>query len=536
MAFEDISLLLVLFGYLGFTARRLMTFAQGFQQEEYDGPRFVRWILKNKVFDRRLSLAMLGCGMINIFAPELLSNALTLMCFTAIAIIEKDPLKRGKKKLVLTARVKRILSVAIALALLAGLAMILVPSPLIWILGAQIVPLWLVMANSILQPYEDSLQKKLWNEAHNKLSGLNPKVIGITGSFGKTSVKHILGHILKLHGPTLITPGSVNTPMGITRIIREDLNDTHQFFVVEMGAYGPGSIARLCRLTPPDMAIITAIGHAHYERFKTLEAVAETKFELAQAALAKSGKVIAHERTLRFEHSRAIRNHHAAQFIICGEPRVNDVSYLQARDVHLVRAVQKPEGIETTLRWADMEYNFVLPLFGIHHTHNAMLSFAAALTLGLPADSVITALESVPQIAHRLELKRLAGGAILIDDAYNSNPVGFRCALDLMESLSPTGRKILVTPGMVEMGAAHDEAHHSIGVYAGKTCDVVLLVAADRIPTFIKGFEETGKGASLIQVASFAEAQNWLEAYKQDGDVILLENDLPDIYESIPKL
>src|SRR5206468_12245453 len=129
--------------------------------------------------------------------------------------------------------------------------------------------------------------------AHSKLQRLNPVVIGVTGSYGKTSVKHILGHVLETAGPTLITPGSVNTAMGIARVIRERLQPHHRYLVVEMGAYGIGSIRRLCALTPPRLGIISAIGKAHYERFKSLDAVAQAKFELAEAAAGNGGSVVA---------------------------------------------------------------------------------------------------------------------------------------------------------------------------------------------------------------------------------------------------
>ena len=146
-------------------------------------------------------------------------------------------------------------------------------------------------------------------------------------------------------------------------------------------------------------------------------------------------------------------------------------------------------------------------------------------------------MKSVPQIKHRLEVKPQGGETILIDDAYNSNPEGFRAALDLLPVLrGENGRSILVTPGIVELGEAHESVHHELGAHAAKTCDVVLVVNAARISSFISGFKEAGTGNPILPFDTFAEADNWLMLNRKAGDVVLLENDLPDLYEGVPKL
>ena len=143
---------------------------------------------------------------------------------------------------------------------------------------------------------------------------------------------------------------------------------------------------------------------------------------------------------------------------------------------------------------------------------------------------------TVPQIEHRLEVKRQSDGLTVIDDAYNSNPLGFKAALDLMALINAEARKILITPGMVELGHAHDEAHDTIGQYAGRVCDIAVIVKGERIPTFFQGFLKTGGGKALVEVDTFAEAAEWLQANKRVGDIVLIENDLPDLYERIPKI
>lgn len=535
---------LVFVAFLMFAIKRMMTYMHVLQQEDYMNDRLWKWIFENKVFDKKLTwgLLILGAVYFTGYVQGFFLNFLVFICLAIVAYLEKDPRKDGKKKLASTSRAKRIYFTGLALvAVFGGGLLFLAHHPWALIFPVQLVPFGLALGNTILKPFEEIVQKGYWDEARAKMAAYNPTVIAITGSYGKTSVKHILGHILKAHAPTLITPGSVNTPMGITRIVREQLDEGHQYLVVEMGAYGPGSIKKLCQLTPPDYGIITALGHAHYERFRSLETVAKAKFELAQAVVVKNGEMVIHERTLRFPYPREVRSAYEDSFLVCGEPPGKDspkadISYLSKNDVHINKVAQTRTGIKIELKWKSDVHVFEVPLFGIHHGHNAALAFALGLKLGLSPAGMIKALKTLPQIDHRLEVKEQPDGSRLIDDAYNSNPLGFRSALDFMVTAETEGKKILITPGMVELGVAHDEVHLKIGEYAGEVVDVAIVVAPKRIPTFVKGFKQTGGAKVLVEVETFDEANKWLAANRGPGDLILLENDLPDIYERIPKM
>lgn len=530
---DNAAILLVFLAYMAFATKRGMTFLHIFQQEEYDGSRFLRWMMRNRVFDTRLSLWLVLTGLAWFFGPPFLALFMTFIGFTIVAFIEKDPRQDSKKKLVMTQRARRVFFLTLAMSALLSTWFFLVPLPWIWIFNVQVIPVLLVLANTILEPFENAVQKKLWTEANDKLRVLKPTVIGVTGSFGKTSVKHILGHILKSHAPTLVTPGSINTPMGITRIIREQLEEHHKYFVVEMGAYAPGSIERLCRLAPPDMGIVTSIGHAHYERFKSLETVADAKYELAQAVLRKGGNMIVHEQTLRFDSTSKMRLNHADHFVVCGP----DNSYEPgSHGVKIIEINQETSGLDIVVGWEGETYLLQVPLYGLHHGQNVALAFGAAVTLGIPPKNVITALKSVPQITHRLEVKKIDGGVTLIDDAFNSNPIGFQSALELLSVIKKDGRNILITPGMVELGHAHDEAHEKMGQYAGRVCDVAIVIQGKRIPSFINGYKSTANGKPLVEVRTFEEASKWLDQNKKSGDIVLIENDLPDSYERIPRI
>jgi UDP-N-acetylmuramoyl-tripeptide--D-alanyl-D-alanine ligase len=517
----------LLLAFEWFLCRRLLTYLHIYQQEEYQSGRFLRWLFASKSFDVRATIAAALGGFLELFIrPNYGVGAIFLaLAFTLIASREPDPRKASKKRLTITDRAKRIFFLALAAGTLAGVLLTVYHSPLLtWIPAIQAIPLYLCTANFLLSPYESRIQRQFWEEAHRKLQAQRPIVVGITGSYGKTSTKHILGHILELHAPTLITPGSVNTPMGIARIIREQLGPHHRFFVCEMGAYGIGSIARLCRLAPPDVGVITAIGKAHYERFKTLEAVATAKFELAHAVARRSGTMVLHEQVLNFPA--------AQQALRLPNLHVQVVGAGPSATARIHTSGQTSEGIFATIEWQGQHYQLHAPLYGEHHIANMVLAFASACTLGVDPRDAVLALASTPQIKHRLELKEGPAQSRLIDDAYNSNPVGFESALKLLQILrTDNGRTILVTPGMVELGAAHDEDHHKIGRLAGQHADVLVPVLPERIPTLVKGYRETNPQGILVPTASFTDAQRWLQENVRNGDVVLLENDLPDLYE-----
>lgn len=544
LAIEFITLL----AFLVFAGRRLMRYLHILQQDDYDNGRLINWIFRYKVVDKRISviLLLLAGSIFFIDMPSAAVNVALFLIFAFAFYTESDPRKAAKKAFVMTPRARRIMITAMIYTALMGLAGFYFGQPAFWVIPVQLLPFLLILGNLTLDPYETLVQRKFYAQAQERLKELNPTVIAITGSYGKTSVKHILGHILKKNAPTLITPGSVNTLMGITRIIREQLEPNHKYFIVEMGAYGPGSIASLCKLTPPNYGIIASIGHAHYERFKTLETVVQAKFELAEAVIANKGTVIVHEKTLKFKHSQSMRHKNMDSFIACGEPVQNtqdpksaqEYSYLTPDDLNILSVEQTPRGICVRLEWEDEKYTLRAPLYGIHHGHNMALAFALAMTLGMEAKDIKTALASTPQITHRLEVKQQVDGSIIIDDAFNANPPGFRSALHVLRILADDreGRAVLVTPGIVELGDKHDEVHRTLGVLAAEVCDIVIVISASRIPTFIEGFKSVDSGKTLQQFETFASAERWLLKNKRNTDVILLENDLPDLYERVLRI
>ncbi len=529
-----VPLLITLIGFLPFAARRLLTYLHLFQQEEYDNRRFLDWLWRERGFDRRLSLvllvlfvtqlaALVGPGMTPYLA---LSFVVPVgIAFVGAAVFERNPLRTAKKPLAMTARAKRIYAIALTLSAAAGLAAAKLSFlVLVWIVLVQLLPLTLVGANLLLAPFEARVQARYWREARAVLHRVDPIVIAVTGSYGKTSVKHILGHVLETAGPVLITPGSVNTAMGIARVIRERLQPHHRYFVVEMGAYGIGSIRRLCALTPPRIGIISAVGKAHYERFKSLDAVAHAKFELAEAVRDNGGTIIVAAEILDLAWPREFVERHRDRVVTVGGEDTADLVIAALR--------QESDGIVAQIGWHGQGYELRAPLFGLHQGRNVALAFAAACTLGLMPEDVVASLKSTPQVAHRLEVKRPGDGTIVIDDAYNSNPVGFASALALLDSLrQPGGRRILVTPGMAELGSEHEAEHARIGRLAASHVDVLVAVAPHRVAPLVAAFSQAAPEREIVSCPTFAEAQTWLDRHLAGHDVVLIENDLPDILE-----
>ncbi len=492
------------------TIYRTALYSLFFQQEEYDGKRFLKLVFhKLRLVDKKLSACLLV-----VFATSFVVKGFNFyheimaLIMIVFAMFDRNSIKNAKKALALTIRLRRILFVTFGFSFVSLFLSLNYLNDYGVFAYLQILPFMLVLGNLALSPLENHIQKKIVKEATEKLKEINPIVIGITGSYGKTSVKHILSHILAFVTPCLHTPGSVNTMMGISRVIREKLNSNHKYFLVEMGAYGVGSIKRLCDFVNPKHGILTAVGNAHYERFKSIEKVAEAKFELSQAV---SGVF-------------AINGYMVKDEFISKYGKDSDV--VLGKDLSIIDKKTTTEGIEFNILYKGETYNIKAPLFGIHHVENIALAILFAIKLGINIDVITEAVKTLPQITHRLEVIK-NGDITYLDDAYNSNPFGFKSALEVLKVFKMAGRRtILVTPGMVELGDMHDTAHEEVGKMANDCADVTLVVSPLRIPSFVKEV----KGA--ISFDNFKLAKEWIKENAKSGDVILFENDLPDLYEN----
>ena len=540
--------------WLACTIRRILRYLLYFQIEEYNTVRFLALLGRNinRIFGPLeiipiAVLAVASAALSLLLSPTWRVRAFVVLWCVWVAFhlallwLRKPP--ATKKTLVLTPRATRLLATAIVLAL--GLLLAVpwlasgglsvsqwaarpwfLPVLALWaMLIGRAIGLLLIAANGVMYPVEASF-RQYYVQSAQRVFRRHPalKVIAVTGSYGKTSTKEIIAHVLAARYRVLKTPRSFNTLMGICKVIREELTSAHEVFVVEMGTYKKGEIDRLCWLTPPHIGVLTAIGPQHLERFKTVDRVAEAKYELMEHLPAEGVGIFnaddpwcqtlatrpASFRVLRYGLAQPdgpvdVR---AAGITITGKGTEFDVSATEQPPVH-----------------------FSTALLGRHNVSNILAATGVALQCGLTLEEIARAVATLQPVEHRLQRINGQGGVVVIDDAYNSNPAGVRMALDVLAAL-PGGRKVLVTPGMVELGDREEQEHRQMGILAAHVCDFVILVGAKRTQAIADGLKEKGfPPERILIVPDLAGATRQLQMVVRPGDVVLFENDLPDTYD-----
>jgi len=426
----------------------------------------------------------------------------------------------AKKPLVLTPRVKRMLTTeAVIVTAIGTLAFIFLPYrflPLAVSVGFLLCPYLCSLANLINFPIESAVRRHYTKEAVSLLRG-HPslKVVGITGSYGKTGTKYYLSTILSERYNVLMTPGSFNTPLGVVKTVRESLRSTTEVFVCEMGAKYVGDIKELCELTEPSLGILTSIAPQHLETFGSLERIVKTKLELCDCISARDGETIVNL------DSQLIKENLPDGVITCG--RDSDSQFMITK----VRADRNGTAFELTVG-EDTSIPISTPLLGAHNVTNVALASIAALRLGVTPEQIRKGAAKLRSAPHRLELIR-RGKDIIIDDSYNSNPLGSEAALEALSLFSEY--KILITPGMVELGDKSEYYNYSFGAKAAKVCNSIILVGKKQTEPIHKGILDTGFDGSRLHVCErVEEAIRLAETLSNDPKVMLLENDLPDNY------
>lgn len=505
--------------------RRLLAYLRYFQQEGYEALRFLRWSGLRPLGDPASWLSAVAAWWC-LDAPGLVTVAF-LVGATVLAMGQPSPTASGKIPLTMTWRATRVAAMSAVLAAgfwlawgtadarsalrgtFTAVALILAGMPLL-----------LISANALLVPYERIAQDRFEDEAAERVRHVNPFIIGITGSYGKSSTKAMLGHIMQLHAPTLAASGSINTLMGVTRHIREELLVGHRFMVVEMGAFTTGSIRRLCELTPPAAAIITAVGDMHLERFGSTDAIVQAKRELAEA-LPPDGLLVVNADS---PGARRI----AAEATSC-RVRLYGETSTDRLDTRLEQVQYSRQGTTFQLRTADGTYTCFTPLLGRPIVLNLAGAFTLASALGVDRRMIVAAMRTLTPVSNRLEVVD-EGGITWIRDAYNSNRFGFRAALEVAAAL-PAARRFLVTPGVIELGAEQFATNRELARDAATVCTTTVVVSDTNREAFVAGYTDAGRTGQLVQVANRTAAFAWLKDHAAAGDLVVLENDLPDVYE-----
>lgn len=501
------------------------------QQNSYRPDRYRRWLDQSQdstSVRRLLSGAVVLASLSSLSVP-----ALSAALVGVASVLNFISLKTAvyKKPLVWTPRVKRIYGTIIALVLIVFAVVCLLACGREQIVDFLMVTalaaycfshLFVVAAVWILSPVESHINKGYYNDAARILSSMpSLKIVGITGSYGKTSTKHYLHRILSEHFDVMMTPGSFNTTMGVIRTVREHLKPYNEVFIVEMGAKQPGDIKEICDLVHPEIGIVTAVGPQHLESFKTLERVQQTKFELVDALPADGLAVVnddfpavASRRVDNVECVRyAVKQTAAAQFT------ASDIRYTPQGSTFRVNTPQG-ESIE-----------FATRLVGECNVSNLLAAIIVALRLGVPEQKIRYAVGQIEQVEHRLNMKRTPGGVTIIDDAFNSNPTGSAMALDVLAMMT-TGRRIVVTPGMIELGDRQEELNRDFGCKIAGSADIAIIVGEYNRNAIVAGIESKPNHTCTVHtVASFAESQTLLSSLLAAGDTVLYENDLPDTFK-----
>jgi UDP-N-acetylmuramoyl-tripeptide--D-alanyl-D-alanine ligase len=452
-----------------------------------------------------------------------------IFCYSLLIVISVKNKTPEKKKLVITSRIKRLivtmgilwaalLFVLYSFNIFANIAHFMIASGGLVFLGAfsYIVVLF---ANIINLPVERLIFQWYVNDAKAKLK-LMPQltIIGITGSFGKTSTKYFLNRILSEKFNVLMTPESYNTTMGVVKTIRTMLKPIHEIFIVEMGAKQKGDIREICDLVSPRYGILTSIGEQHLETFKNINNIIHTKFELINSLPGDGVAFLNYDNP--YIRSREV-DKKSIRYGIDGD----NLDYW-VEDIHF----DGKGSTFTVCKYNQEKKVLQTKLLGVHNILNIVAAVAVASELGVDFEAISYAVKTIEPVPHRLELKTIQNGKTIIDDAFNSNPEGARMALQVLKTFN-SRNKVLITPGMVELGAKEFEHNKEFGMQAADSCDYIILVGPKRTIPIQEGLKIKNYPENKIFIANnLAEALQQMHTIADEGSVVLFENDLPDTY------
>lgn len=520
-----ISILLLVSALFALTAvfkRDLMML----QLNSYRNERYSRWF--NQSNESTAIFRIIACIALFLILvrrfPFFFTGGASAIALIWIAIVQFR--KKYKKPLVFTKRAVRIYVTmwvlsAIIIVLPAGLTMSVYNGCATAILLVIVSPLILLASNLILRPVEQHINRKYYNEAKAILQSMpDLKIVGVTGSYGKTSTKHYLHRILSEKYDVMMTPGSYNTTLGVIRTVREYLKPYNEVFIVEMGAKQRGDIKEICDLAHPSIGIVTAVGEQHLESFKTIENIRNTKFELIDSLPADGLAVVNND--FPMSATREVKNVECIRY---------GVSNADHADLRAVDIVMDERGTTFTVEGAGEKMRLHTKLVGECNISNLLAAIAVALRLGVEPEKIAYAVEKIEQVEHRLNIKRIPGGLTIIDDAFNSNPTGSKMAIDVL-SVMNKGKRIVITPGMIELGEKQYELNKEFGKKMAGNCDIVIIVGEYNRYSILEGLEEGGMDKNKILTSdTFAQAQAELAKIATAGDTVLYENDLPDTFK-----
>ena len=530
--------------WLAGTFIRILRQALFLQLEEYQGGRYFRWLLARRsrwLPQRPLLVWLVGSALILLLA-EAPDGTLPQVLTLPVALLVSWPQTGGevKKGFRVTWRARRLLITANLLAAL-NAALLLMPAgnfgvdalrpALLTAAGLLLLllaPLYLICANLLLRPVEAFLRSRFIARARQTLEEARPTVIGITGSFGKTSTKVILQHILNGRFRAGATPKSYNTLMGVCLAINQDLVEDRSldYYIVEMGAYGPGEIAEICELAGPQISLVTALGPQHLERFGSIENIVAAKYEII-SALPKDGLGV-FVRDNPHLRGMAARGHPDTVLTVSCEAAPVDALPDDPRLV-ATEISESLEGLRFRVldRRSGEREDFTTGLLGRHNVSNILLAAAVALHEGMSLREIAWRVRSLEPARARLEREQTNTGITIINDGYSANPAGARHALRVLGMHE--GRRLLITPGMIELGELMEAENQALGEEAARHASDVILIGAQNTQPMRVGLLAAGFPQERLHLmATLTEAIAWYETQLRAGDAVLFLNDLPE--------
>lgn len=499
-----------------------------YQQNRYQLQRYQTWLQERLHDDHRkqykLWLALLGFYVLWIIPPQAHPNVLLLLLLFVYAYLlaRRDHQVAYIQTIHWTHRAKRLYLVhallhCVVLALLYHLCPFY---SLVFLLPFAYGLPWgmLILSALCTQPLEQAIKESYVNEAKEILNKRKDLIkIGITGSFGKTSVKNILYALLSEEYYAYMTPHSYNNMMGLTIAIRTQLQNLHQVMIAEMGADHVGEIGRLADFIQPSLAIITAVGPQHLSTFGSQEHILQEKMKLVEQLPADGIAILNYDN----EWIRSYQIQHPCNIITYGIAE-KDVD-VRAMDIQYTN-----KGSKFTILLHGTTIPVETVLLGEHNVLNILAAVAAADALHVQPKQIISALKRLRYVEHRLELRNM-GSYTLLDDAYNSNPTGAKYALDVLAAMK--GHRFLLTPGFLDLGEQSKEAHRTYAKQMISCADTILLIGPRQTKDIYDTLVEEHYPSNHLYVCnSTKEAFVLLQTLAKEGDCALIENDLPDAF------
>ncbi len=526
-----------LFVYLVYIFYKSRTSLYMLQQNLYnENKRYLRWCERNKkrIFNSIDFLPLI----LSIFLFLSNESFIVEVIYVSIMIIyiigiydeyHKNQDNQNKIKFNITSRIKRLyLTEFIIIGILFGILLLTKFSGIVLIILTLIIAFlyyFIYLINILNKPIEKLIYNHYFKMAKDKLdSNSRLKVIGVTGSYGKTSSKNILSHVLSCKYITRPTPKNLNTPYGLMITINNYLDKFDEILIAEMGAYVKGEIKELCDFVKPKYGILTIIGEAHLETFKSKENICKAKFELIESLPEDGACVLNLDDEYQVNYVKnELKNKVKIIWIGVDNPDAN---------FNATNIKSDKNGTCFDIIYNKETYHVETKLLGLHNVYNILASIALGHELKVEIPDMIRKVKSILPIEHRLEIKKLRD-IVMIDDAYNSNPVGARNALEVLKMMD--GIKVVVTPGMIELGDKEEELNYEFGKEIASVADYVILVGENKTLNIKKGILDGGFKENRIMVLNkvtdaFRELEKIKGRYSEKEVYALFENDLPDIY------